>query len=204
MTNRIPKSQQADRTRAAILTAAQERFSKSGYDRTTIRAIAADASIDASMVMRYFGNKEGLFAVAADIDLRLPDFARVPRKRLGEAVARHFLTTWENQESGAPLRVLLSSSLAKNAAAEKMAMIFRTQLIPVIAATNVGNAKEASERAALVATQVLGFALCRYVLLLPPIVNMDETAAVRWLAPVIQAYLVAPAPRQAVKSSHVK
>ena len=35
----------------------------------TIRAIAAEAGIDASMVMRYFGSKAGLFAAAASIAL---------------------------------------------------------------------------------------------------------------------------------------
>ena len=45
--------------------AARERFAADGYERATIRAIAADAEIDPSMVMRYYGNKEKLFAAAA-------------------------------------------------------------------------------------------------------------------------------------------
>jgi AcrR family transcriptional regulator len=60
----------SDRTRAAILTAARERFGADGYERATIRAIAADAAIDPAMVMRYYGNKEKLFAAAAEFDLR--------------------------------------------------------------------------------------------------------------------------------------
>ena len=55
----------SDRTRAAILAAARERFAQDGYERATIRAIAADAAIDPAMVMRYYGNKEKLFAAAA-------------------------------------------------------------------------------------------------------------------------------------------
>ncbi|MFZ1103905.1 MAG: helix-turn-helix domain-containing protein, partial [Hyphomicrobiaceae bacterium] len=66
---RTPKS---ERTRAAILTAARELFAAHGYERTTVRDIAARASIDAAMVMRYFGSKDALFARAADFDLRLP------------------------------------------------------------------------------------------------------------------------------------
>ena len=65
----------SDRTRAAILAAARERFAADGYERATIRAIAADAAIDPAMVMRYFGNKEKLFAAAAEFDLRLPDLS---------------------------------------------------------------------------------------------------------------------------------
>src|SRR4029434_4340364 len=58
---KTPKSQ---RTRAAILQAAQELFATQGYERTTVRDVAARAAIDPAMVMRYFGSKEGLFARA--------------------------------------------------------------------------------------------------------------------------------------------
>ncbi|MFZ0875271.1 MAG: TetR family transcriptional regulator, partial [Pseudonocardiaceae bacterium] len=64
------KPRRSDATRAAILAAARERFAADGYERATIRAIAADASIDPTMVMRYYGNKEGLFAAASEVDLR--------------------------------------------------------------------------------------------------------------------------------------
>lgn len=192
MTDRIPKAQQAQRARGTILTAAQNRFAETGYDRTTIRAVATDASIDASMVMRYYGSKEGLFAAATKIDLALPDLSRVPRERLGEAVAEHFLSKWEETESGTPLRILLSSALTGSVAAAKMVTIFRDQLTPVIAAAGADGTEKAAERAAMVATQILGFALCRYVLRLPPIVALDHDAAVGWLAPTIQSYLTEP------------
>ena len=58
----------ADQTKAVILAAARERFAESGYEGTTIRGVAADANIDPSMVMRYFGNKDQLFAAAAEFD----------------------------------------------------------------------------------------------------------------------------------------
>src|SRR6476659_2595883 len=68
----------SDRTKSAILKAARERLAAHGYDRTTIRAVAADAGIDPSMVMRYFGNKAQLFDAALGIDLRLPDLTGIP------------------------------------------------------------------------------------------------------------------------------
>ena len=70
----------SEETKAVILAAARERFAESGFERATIRAIAADANIDPSMVMRYFGNKDQLFAAAADFDLRFPTCpASIPR-----------------------------------------------------------------------------------------------------------------------------
>ena len=71
---KTPKSQ---RTQAAILQAAQELFATQGYERTTVRDVAAQAAIDPAMVMRYFGSKEGLFARATAFDLQLPDLSQV-------------------------------------------------------------------------------------------------------------------------------
>ena len=51
----------SEQTKAQILAAAREQFAKVGFERATIRAIAADANIDPSMVMRYFGSKDQLF-----------------------------------------------------------------------------------------------------------------------------------------------
>src|SRR5215217_9333010 len=89
----------SDATRAAILAAARERFSSDGYERATIRAIAADARIDPSMVMRYYGNKEKLFAAAAEFDLRLPDLTAVPRETLGARLAGHLVDRWEKDDT---------------------------------------------------------------------------------------------------------
>src|SRR4051795_4810152 len=100
------RPRRSDATRAAILTAARERFAADGYERATIRAIAADANIDPSMVMRYFGNKDQLFAAAADFDLQIPDLSDVNRKQLGARLVAHFLDRWERDEA---LIVLLRS-----------------------------------------------------------------------------------------------
>ncbi|MDJ0356612.1 TetR family transcriptional regulator [Paenarthrobacter sp. PH39-S1] len=184
-----------ERSQERILSTAQSQFAARGYEATTIRSVATEAHIDPSMVMRYFGSKEGLFAAATSVELRIPDLAGVPRDELGVAVARHFMSTWE-AETSAPLRVLLSSALSGSAAAARVSEIFRTQLEPIIRASGTADGREANERAGLISTQVLGFALCRYVLRLPPIVSLEPDAAIGWLAPVIQRYLVAPAPER--------
>jgi AcrR family transcriptional regulator len=74
-----------------ILAAARERFAESGFERATIRAIAADANIDPSMVMRYFGNKDQLFAAAADFDLAIPDLSGVDSDQVGARLVKHFV-----------------------------------------------------------------------------------------------------------------
>src|SRR5688572_23856903 len=85
-----PPARRSDATKAAILSAAREHFARSGYQAATIRAIATSAEIDPAMVIRYFGNKQRLFAAAAEFDLRLPDLSGTPRAQLGAALVQHF------------------------------------------------------------------------------------------------------------------
>jgi AcrR family transcriptional regulator len=171
-------------TKAVILAAARERFAESGFERATIRAIAGDANIDPSMVMRYFGSKDQLFAAAADFDLQIPDLSDVESDQVGERLVAHFVDRWEQDEI---MVVLLRSSTTNADAAQSMQAIFATQLLPVIAGIN---SEEPIRRAGLVATQMLGLALCRYVLKLPPVVGMSREEIVSWLGPTIQRYLV--------------
>jgi AcrR family transcriptional regulator len=175
-------------TRANILRAAQARFASDGYHKATIRAIAADANIDPSMVMRYYGNKAALFAAAVDIDLRLPDITKIPKSRLGETLVRHFLNRWEGDPADDALLLLLRSAATDDTAAERMRMIFRGQLVPVVR-TVVGDSAEAKQRAGLIATQMLGLALCRHILRLPPVAALGRDAVVASIGPTIQRYL---------------
>jgi Tetracyclin repressor-like, C-terminal domain len=95
----------------------------------------------------------------------------------------HFLDRWEGDEA---LIVLLRSSTTNEVAAQRMHEIFVTQLEPM-AATLVP--ADAARRAGLVATQILGLALSRYVLRLPPVAGMTRVEIVAWIAPTIQRYL---------------
>jgi AcrR family transcriptional regulator len=178
----------ASETKAVILAAARERFASEGYERATIRAIAADADIDPSMVMRYFGNKEALFGAAAEFDLELPDLTGVPAGQLGAALAAHFVRRWERDGA---LLILLRVGVTNEAVAERMRTIFAQQLGPVVAKAT-GNSPDTPQRAGLVSSQVLGMALCRYVLAFPPLAAMTPDEVVDWIGPTLQSYLTSP------------
>ena len=79
------------------------------------------------MVMRYFGNKDQLFAAAADFDLRFPDLSDVDRDQLGARLVAHFLDRWEGDEA---LVVLLRSSTTNADAAQRMQEIFAPSCCP--------------------------------------------------------------------------
>ncbi|MEU6142443.1 TetR family transcriptional regulator [Streptomyces sp. NPDC047081] len=180
----------SDTTRNAILAAARERFAADGYERATIRAIAKDANIDPSMVMRYYGNKEGLFAAAVTVELKLPDLASLPRDEVGRALVSHFLDVWEHNDE---LTALLRVGATSRAGAERMQRVFRDQLLPVTRQV-CPDPEQVPTRAALAATQILGLALTRYVLQLQPVRALGRGEIVAWLGPTIQRYLTAPSP----------
>jgi AcrR family transcriptional regulator len=180
----------SDATRAAILEAARERFAAEGYERATIRAIARDAGIDPSMVMRYYGNKEGLFVAASEIDLRMPGLGAMPSRHIGAALVSHFLDRWEHDEV---LTGMLRVGVTNEAGAQRMREVFKGQLLPVATAVCPVPA-EAPRRAALVGSQILGMALARYVMHISPAVDMTKEEVIAWLAPTVQRYLTAETP----------
>jgi AcrR family transcriptional regulator len=179
----MQKTRKSDRTRAAILDAAQKLFAQHGHDRTTVRDIAAKASIDPALVIRYFGSKDELFVRAAAFDLRLPDLSKVKRSQIGDTLIRRFL---ELGEGFTGMTVLLRSAASNDYAASRVRELFAVQVLPAFA--RVGSRADAAERAGLVASQLLGLALCRYILKIPPVAEMSAEEIVKHVGPTIQRY----------------
>jgi len=194
MSNKLPgntpRPRRSDATRALILAAARERFAADGYERATIRAIADDAGVDPALVMRYYANKAGLFAAAVDLDLRLQNIPTLPRGAQGAALVQHFLERWEGDDI---LQALLRTAATNENAAERLRIVFARQIAPMVERLS-GDAKNSLYRAGLIASQALGFALCRYILRLPPVVSLRHQEVVKWLAPTMEAYLYNPRP----------
>jgi AcrR family transcriptional regulator len=188
----VPFTHRSLAAREAILAAARARFTEQGYDRTTIRQVASDAEIDPSMVMRYYGNKDGLFAAAVDVDLRLPDLAAIPRDEVAGVLANHFVTMWRNDRNG-PLSILLRSAVTHEAAAERLRSVFSDQVAAMVRRL-LGEAPETEVRAGLLSTQLLGIALTRYILRLPPVVGMDDEEVVAITTEFVDRILGGPLP----------
>ena len=180
------KLSKSDRTRAAILDAARELFAGHGYERTTVRDIAARAAIDPALVIRYFGSKDDLFARVAVIDLKLPDLSQVDRANVGETLVRHFLKIWEGENGNGGLTVMLRSATSNEFAAGKLREVFAGQVLPTLA--KVGDVSTMKERAGLISSQLLGLALGRYVLKLPPVVGLSREQIIREVGRTIQRY----------------
>jgi AcrR family transcriptional regulator len=176
----------SEATRRAILGAAREAFASRGYEHTTIRAIAASADIDPSMVMRYFGSKARLFSAAATMNLDIPDLTSVPARRRGEALVRNFVGRWENGPNSDALAILLRTAVTdETVAAQFQATINELVVEPL---TALGDTR-AAQRGALIGSQLLGLALCRYIIRLEPIASQPIEEVIAAVAPTIQRYL---------------
>ncbi|TFV56098.1 TetR/AcrR family transcriptional regulator [Mycobacterium sp. PS03-16] len=182
------KARDAEATRATILSTARTQFGDQGFERTTIRSVAAAAGVDPALVMHYFGSKAELFAAASRFDITFPDLSGVAPDRIADVLVPLFVGVWGPQ---GPFLPLLRAAATNRAAADALLGVFVDRVSPALA---VVVPDRAPERAALVGSQVLGLAVARYVLGIPPLAEMDDTRLVAWLRPVLAHYLTAPAP----------
>jgi AcrR family transcriptional regulator len=178
-------------TRLAILRAARSMFAARGFDQTTIRAVAAEADVDASMVMRYFQSKAGLFTAAVSTDLRVPDLSSAPAGQQGDVLVRYFVSRWEEPAGDDKLIALLRTAVTSDAVAEQVQATLSQRLTGPIAALGAG---QVPERAALIAAQLLGLALCRYILRFEPLASLPADDVVAAVGPSVHDYLT----RQAI------
>ena len=178
-------------TRQAILGSARREFAAGGFERATIRRIAAGAGVDPALVHHYFGAKDDLLIEAVRMPV-LPDvmLERVTREepsRAGEEVARLFFSVWEQPESRTILLGLLRSAMTHDRAAEMLRDLVTRRLLGPVADVLVR--ERAELRAGLAATQLIGMAIARYVIGLGPIAEASVDDLVTTVAPTIQRYL---------------
>jgi len=188
----VAKVRNSTDTKAAILAAARARFAAEGYRSASLRAVARDVGVDVALVVRYFGSKLDLFAAATDLDLRIPDLTDVPVRDHGERLVEHFLSRWDAATlEGQVLLSLLRSAASDPGAAAGMRELFAQQLVPALSRL-IADESEVPQRAALVASQILGLALARSVLELPPFEAMPPEVIAASVGATVQRYLHEP------------
>jgi AcrR family transcriptional regulator len=182
-------------TRAALLRAARVEFAERGYDGATVRRIAERAGVDAAMVNHWFGGKAQLFTASLDVPVDPAAIVAtvVPGdpEQLGERIIAMFLRVWDDASGGA--LVTLIRSVAGHPAAARM---MREFIVRVVIGPLVGRVApdRVEERAALVASQIIGLGMIRYVVQLEPLASADHAAVVATVGPTVQRYLTGPLP----------
>ena len=185
-------------TRGAVLDAARARFASDGFAGTTIRRVAADAGVDPSQVMQFFGSKDDLFAaVVAVPGSALERFATVfegPDEHLGERVVRAYLQAWEGvREESEPLMAMLRSAVVNDQATAQLRDFIQSRLLHGMS----GRGDDAVLRAGLASAMLVGVVTSRRIIGVPVLVEADTETLVKTLAPAIQQILGAqPAPER--------
>ncbi|SEM95228.1 transcriptional regulator, TetR family [Sphingomonas gellani] len=179
-----PRSQP---TRDRILEAARLVFAREGYERATVRLVAAEAAVHPSMITRYYGTKEHLFALAARIDLGLPDVTTLERDSISPALARHFVDLWEGPGTGGRLQALLRASVSHEAARLALVAMFDEQVLATV--RRIAGVSRPERSAALIASQLLGIAFSRYVARIPAVEALSADDLVAALGPTIRQYI---------------
>jgi len=182
-------------TKAAILTAARAQFAAQGFARTTIRGVAREAAVDPALVHHYFGSKDDLFVAALELPID-------PRTVIGPALSggldgaaerllTAFLSVWDDPAMRASLLVVVRGMLEPEGH-----RMLREGFLPavIVPAAAVLGLDDPERRMALVASQVTGLILTRYVLEIEPLASMPAADVVAAIAPNIQRYFEAPLP----------
>jgi AcrR family transcriptional regulator len=209
-------------TRAEIVEAAREAFVADGYDRTSLRGIAARAGVDPALIHHYFvGGKAELFAesmhmridprrsveeVAEQVGTDAGGVAAPPGK--GETVVRAFLRLWDAEPpaaadlmaaadaapvAGTPSFVSLVQAVSASPAA---ADALREFLIDRVW-SQTGADQDPAERElrrALFTSQLNGMAFTRYVLRLEPLASATPDQIAAWIGPTLDGYASGPLP----------
>jgi AcrR family transcriptional regulator len=185
-------------TREVILAAARETFAARGYDAASVRQIAAAAGVDPALIHHYFGTKEDLFTATVNFPMNPAEF--VPRALAGgvdgagERLVRTFITVWDSP-AGAAGVALLRSAVTSELAARLIREFLLTQILRrAITLLDIDPA-EAPLRAALVASQMSGLGLVRYILKVEPLASAPTETVVAAVAPNVQRYLTGDLPR---------
>ncbi len=179
-------------TREAIVAAARRLFVEKGFDAATMRAIAAEAQVDPALVHHYFGTKEQLFVTVMQ-------FPMAPSEMIGEVTAggaeqagmrlvRLFVTIWDSPVGAIGVSVI-RTAMSNDLSMKLLREFLTTQVLRRVVADLGLDPAQAPLRASLVASQIAGLAMMRYLMKLEPLASLPPEQVVAAVGPTLQRYL---------------
>ncbi|MEV0975194.1 TetR family transcriptional regulator [Microtetraspora glauca] len=176
-------------TRARLLKAARQRFAREGYDATSVRDIARDSGVDATLIFRYFGSKKQLFDQATAADLP-PDLLEGPREELVARMVRTVVDhDWTEYGGEHPLVAMLRSSAHEDARQRIRKEVCRTY---VDALRDLAEGEDAELRAELLSAWMVGIGVLRSVVATPALSDARAADLAPHIATVATALLGRP------------
>jgi AcrR family transcriptional regulator len=176
---------------ARILDAARNEFAEHGWAGTTIRGVARAADVDPALVYHYFGSKEGLLDAATAppqkwLDAIAETYAK-PQAELGGQLLRLVLDSWSDEEVGPTLQAIVLAAAHEPKARERLRTIVERSMM---GQSVLGSDEdEGLRRSGLIASQLFGLALMRYVWKIEPVASMTDDEVLAAMAPTLQRYV---------------
>lgn len=177
-----PRRRNAAATARKLLEAARMRFARHGFGGTSVREIAADAGVDQALVIRYFGSKEKLFAMACPAEPKTYGVFSGPNDELAERLLDWLVSIEAADGEGQFVTLLRSSSdeAGTNLLRQRLEN-FTRQLAESI------DGPHAELRADLIASWILGIAMMSRIARRPALQGATATELAPHVLPAIGA-----------------
>jgi AcrR family transcriptional regulator len=184
-------------TRDAILTAAGRQFAEHGYDRASMRAIAAAAGVDQKLIAYFFGSKQGLFVATVGLPFNpaetVPAMLAGDRATLGDRLAVLFTEVLEQPERHQRLTAVVRAA-ASDPPTARMLREFLTHELFAPAAELLGG-EDAMLRLNLAASQIVGLIAARFIVGIEPLASAAPSELAALIATTLERYLTGPLAR---------
>jgi AcrR family transcriptional regulator len=185
-------------TRGEIVEAAKRVFAAKGYDGASLRAVAREAAVDPALVHHYFDGKASLFVAAmalpfdpAQVSQHVPEGGL--NGSLGAAIVLGFLAMWDAAEGSASSFASCVAAMATSVSVADAMREFVADRVWSGSPVQAGEAEAMTRRRrSLVSSQLMGLALTRYILRIPPISTAELAEIAAWAGPTLDAYLFGP------------
>ena len=149
--------------------------------------------MDPALVLHYFESKDGAFRAAVQFPVDpaefIPKLLKPGLEGLGERLTRFFVDAWDSP-AGSPFIAVIRSVVGNEEAAALLRDFVSREVLGRLA--RALDLDEPQLRASLVASQLVGLAMLRYVIRLEPIASARADDIVAWLGPTLQRYLTDP------------
>ena len=182
-------------TRESILEAARFSFADKGFDKASVREIAAMAGVDPAMINHHFGSKEKLFMATlnAPVDPRVhvEQVLAGPRETIGVRLLETMLSVWDGPVGTAGAALMRTGLQHEWGAKLLREFLLNRALAPIVGQLQMPE-DEARWRSSLLASQMAGLILTRYVLKLEPLASAPREQVIAAIGPTLQRYLTGP------------
>ncbi|MGH3560346.1 MAG: TetR family transcriptional regulator [Mycobacterium sp.] len=175
------------------MAAARGVFADVGYERATIRAIAAAAGADKSSVSQYFGSKQNLFSEAVHWTVPVDRLVGATPGQTADNLMAGMLAAW-GRDLNSPMAILVRASMTSEDAAAILRDHVSDHIVGSIAET-LGDDPDARLRAALLSAVMMGIASSRFLLQMPDLRDVDDAEILRLLSPALHTLVNAERPQ---------